>query len=261
MSVVRLIGQDIGYSASPVMQMAAFRALDLPHDYLLMDISATDLPRTVGALRESDSLGANVTRPHKAAVAGSMDELDPVARELGAVNTVVRREDQLVGYNTDLPALIDAISDLRASACHAVVLGAGGASRAVVRALTESGAQWITVVARRAARAAITWDRLPAILPHADLLVNATPVGTDPEDTPLPQELLHGGLAVLDLVYRPSPTRLVREARAAGAPAAAGAGVLLGQGWRSLEAWLDIGAPVEAMRAALRAELGEGADV
>lgn len=243
------------------MHVAAFAALSLPHDYLLADVPADDLPDTVRTLRTDESLGANVTTPHKAAVAHLMDELEPTAREIGAVNTVVQRDGRLVGSNTDLPALVDAIRQLRPEVRHAIVLGAGGAGRAVVRALADCKAAQVTAVGRREAQGVEAWSRLPDLLPGADLLINATMVGAGASETPVPSEHLHNDLAVLDLVYRPSPTRLVIEARATGAAASAGAGVLLGQGWRSLETWLGVPAPVEIMAAALRAELGDGADV
>ena len=105
------------------------------------------------------------------------------------------------------------------------------------------------------------WLNLPGALMSADLLVNATPIGTDSDETPVPAALLRPGVAVLDLVYRPSPTRLVREARAAGARARGGAGILLRQAVFSFSLWTDRAAPVEAMRDALRNELGPGADV
>jgi shikimate dehydrogenase len=139
------------------------------------------------------------------------------------------------------------------------VLGAGGAARAIRLALEMVGGGDAVFVSRD------HWLGLADLLAEADLVVNATPVGTGSGDeTPLPADLLRPDLSVLDLVYRPSPTRLVREARAVGAPAAGGAGVLLGQGWRSLEAWL--GAPVgdhvkAAMADALVMELGEDASV
>jgi shikimate dehydrogenase len=253
---ILLIGTDIGYSASPAMQNAALTALGLGHRYELADVPAEDLPGVVASLRADDHLGANVTTPHKLAVAGLVDELDAGAARVGAVNTVVRRDGRLVGLNTDLPALVDEVAALRPDARHALVLGGGGAGRAVILALEDTGASRVTRVSRG------SWDEVPQLIHDADLLVNATPIGTGTDDTtPVPGELLHPDLAVLDLVYRPSPTRLVREARAAGAPARGGAGILLGQGWRSLEAWLGCPAPVEAMRRALSAELGEDADV
>ncbi len=137
-----------------------------------------------------------------------------------------------------------------------MVLGAGGAGRAVQLALASLGAGHVSVLRRSDGSMA----SLAQELETADLLVNATPVGTASDESPVPANLLRGDLAVLDLVYRPSPTRLVREARAVGARADAGAGILLGQAWRSLELWLQQPAPVEAMRAALETELGGDSD-
>ena len=239
------------------MMNAAFAALGLPHRYELADVTADDLPAAMQRVRGADAGGANVTVPHKAAVAGLVDELTDLARRADAVNTVVRDGDRLVGHNTDLPATIDALRRLCPRGVdRAVVLGAGGAGRAVGVALAEVGADDVVLLRRSDG----SMDRLGDELASADLLVNATPVGTGSDESPVPASLLRPGLAVLDLVYRPSPTRLVRDARAAGARAEAGAGVLLGQAWRSLELWLGRPAPVEAMRAALDAELGGGSD-
>ena len=136
-------------------------------------------------------------------------------------------------------------------------LGGGGAGRAVEVALERTGATRIVQLQRRDG----SWSRLADELADADLVINATPVGTGSDESPIPAALLRPGLAVYDLVYRPSPTRLVRDARAAGAPARGGAGMLLGQGWRSIELWLSVPAPIEAMRAGLRSALGGEADV
>jgi shikimate dehydrogenase len=254
----RLLGYGIAYSASPSMMRAAFAAMDLPHDYELADVPPEALDATVEALRDSGTGGANVTTPHKRAVARLMDGWTPEAEEAGSVNTVVREGRRLIGHNTDLPAVVDAIRGLRPDGVRkAVLLGAGGASRSVVLALEACGAKEIAAVTRSDG----SWDRLESLLTGADLVVNATPIGMSHEQTPVPAAWLRPDLAVLDLVYRPSPTRLVHEARAVGADAEAGAGVLLGQGWRSLELWLHEEPPVEAMRAALQVELGDGADV
>jgi len=262
--LVLLLGRHITYSASPQMQAAAFAALHLDHRYELADVAADELPTAVAALRSDDSLGANVTVPHKGAVLELLDDVDEPARTAGAVNTIVRRGQRLVGQNTDIPAIAEQIRALRAEPRHVVVLGAGGAARGVRHALELVGTERVTLVSRSGNGGSEPWERLPELLPEADLLVNATPLGTLSDESPVPTRLLHDGLAVLDLVYRPSPTRLVREARAAGATARGGAGVLLGQGWRSLEAWLGRSVPVRArtaMAEALRTELGEGADV
>jgi shikimate dehydrogenase len=253
----QLLGQGIAYSASPAMMNAAFEHLRLPHRYVLADVRDAEVEATVAGLREDDAGGANVTVPHKAAVAALMDELSESAREADAVNTVVTDGGRLIGHNTDLPATIDAIGELCPTGVRrAVVLGAGGASRAVQLALTKSGAPSVAVLRRSDGSIA----RLEAEAASADLLVNATPVGTGSDDSPVPVGMLRPDLSVLDLVYRPSPTRLVREARTVGANAVAGGTILLGQAWRSLELWLGRPAPIEVMRAALMAELGGAAD-
>lgn len=254
----RLLGSGIAYSASPAMMAAAFAALGLPHTYAIEDVAEPDLDAAVAALRRPDAGGANVTTPWKVAVAERCDALSPDGALLGAINVVVNRDGHLTGHNTDLPAIEDEVRALRPDgAGRVVLLGAGGAGRAVELALERAGATAIERLARRDG----SWARLPEALAAADLVVNATPVGTGSDESPVPASLLRPDLAVFDLVYRPSPTRLVREARAAGAPARGGASMLLGQGWRSLELWLGIPAPVAAMREGLRAALGEGADV
>lgn len=264
MAVVRLLGQDIGYSASPAMHAAAFAALRLSHRYELADVPPGELEGVVGGLRNGDSLGANVTIPHKRAVLELLDEVQPLAQRAEAVNTIVRRDGRLLGSNTDIPAIVDELRLLAPTSRQAVILGAGGAARAVSIALEIVGAGRVTFVSRSGSPESVALDRLPELLRESDLLVNATPVGTHADESPVSAELLRTDLAVLDLVYRPSPTRLVREARQAGAAARAGAGVLLGQAWRSLEAWLSepVSTEVRAeMAAALRAELGDEADV
>jgi shikimate dehydrogenase len=247
---VVLLGHRIGYSASPQIQNAAFRALDLDWSYALRDVALDALPEAVAELRGPGRHGANVTIPHKLAVAALLDALDPVAERLAAVNTIVRDGERLIGHNTDLAALAAELGELVGpSAGHAVVLGTGGASRAAEAALTDAQAAAITLVSRE------RWDELPTLLADAVLLINATPIGTASDETPVPTELLRPDLTVLDLVYRPSPTRLVREARAAGALARDGANMLLRQAVASFELWTGRRAPFAVMRAALQAEL------
>lgn len=250
---VVLLGHHIGYSASPAMHNAAFATLGIDARYELCDVASTALTGAVAALRAPDSLGANVTQPHKLAVLDLVDEVAPEVERLGAANTIVRRDGRLVAHNTDLPALAGELGGLALLRRRAVVLGAGGASRAVQAALDAVGAE-IVVVDRA------SWPELPTLLADAALLVNATPIGTESDDMPIDAGLLRPDLAVLDLVYRPSPTRLVREAHAAGAIAQGGASMLLTQAVLSFELWTGRQAPVSAMADALRAELGVGAD-
>ena len=246
------------------MHSAAFAALGLDHRYELADVADHELPGVITALRSGEVIGANVTVPHKEAVISLVDEVAPVAAGVRAVNTIAARDGQLFGSNTDVPAIADEIRRLRPKPQHAVVLGAGGAARAVRAALDELGARRTTLVSRSESESSAAWSELPELIAEADLVINATPVGTSSDESPLDPELLHRGLAVLDLVYRPSPTKLVHDARARGLPARAGAGVLLGQGWRSLEAWLSGSVSESAKRAmadGLSRELGAGADV
>lgn len=248
----RLLGHGIAYSASPAMMNAAFAELGLPHRYVLADVSADEVPAVIGWLRSPEAGGANVTVPHKGVVLPLLDDISEVAREADAVNTIVCGSGRLIGHNTDVPAMIDVINGLRpAGVQHAVILGAGGAGRAVQLALGKLGVKQITVLRRSDG----SIERLPQHLRAADLLINATPVGTGSADSPVPAGLLQANLAVLDLVYRPSPTRLVRDALDVGAVAETGSALLLGQAWRAFELWLGRPAPIEAMRAALAREL------
>jgi shikimate dehydrogenase len=247
-----LLGHEIGYSASPAMHNAAFTALAMDARYELADVPAAALTGAVAALRGPGYLGANVTQPHKLAVCELVDELAPEVERLGAANTIVRDVRRLVAHNTDLPALAAELAEL-GSFRSAVVLGAGGASRAVQAALADAGVS-VEVVDRP------RWAVIPDLLAAADLLVQATPIGTGSDESPVRADLLRPDLAVLDLVYRPSPTRLVRDARAAGAAARSGAGTLLRQAAASFTLWTGRTAPVDVMRDALRAELGGESD-
>jgi shikimate dehydrogenase len=252
--LVVLLGEGIGYSASPAMHSAAFAALGIDARYELRDVAPSDLAGEVEALRDADRLGANVTKPHKVAVCDLVDELTPDVERLRAANTIVTVDGRLVAHNTDLGALTAELAELGASGRSAVVLGAGGASRAAVAAVEDLGGQ-ATVVTRA------TWRDLPGTLEGAEVLVNATPIGTgDPAATPVPAELLRPDLAVLDLVYRPSPTRLVRDAHRIGATSRGGAGMLLRQAVESFALWTGREAPVDVMRAALHAELATAVD-
>ena len=246
---VVLLGEHIGYSASPAIHNAAFAACGLDLLYELADVSADALAPAIDAIRGQP--GANVTQPHKVAAMSLVDELETDAARAGALNTIVQQDGRLTGHNTDLPAIAAALRSLAPAAGTAVVLGAGGASRAAALALSDARVE-VKVVRRDG------WEELPAVLRDADVLVNATPIGTLSDVSPVDAAVLRRDLAVLDLVYRPSPTRLVREARAAGAAAADGAGVLLRQAAISFTLWTGFDAPLEIMRAALEQELAHG---
>jgi shikimate dehydrogenase len=253
-----LLGHGISYSASPAMQTAGFRSVGLPWTYELLDVAPAELPAAVAALRGPGYAGANVTIPHKRAVMALIDELDAEAERAGAVNTI-RRDGagRLLGSNTDVMGVRAATRSvgLEPEGARVVVLGAGGSARSVGIALPGAS---ITFVARRPEAGAglpgdvAAWSDpgWPALVEEADLLLNATPLGRRGE-MPVPPAALPARGAVVDLVYVPGGTPLVRRAREHGLRCVDGWDVLLAQGAASFEAWTSRPAPVDAMRRAL----------
>jgi len=268
--LVGLIGWPVEHSLSPAMHNSAFAALKLNWCYVPLPVPPERLGEAVAGLRALGFMGANVTVPHKEAVMPYLDEVAPEAQVIGAVNTIVVCEEKLMGYNTDWRGFLAALSegDFDPQGKRVVVLGAGGAARAVVYALAQAGAQ-VTVLNRTPARAqALIQDFSPLFpspsllsLPltpqtlrertsEAHLLVNATPVGMWPEvDESLWPEGLSfpGHLTVFDLVYTPRQTKLLRQAREAGAKVIGGLGMLVHQGAVAFELWTGERAPVETM--------------
>ncbi|MDO5727719.1 MAG: hypothetical protein Q4Q03_07325, partial [Bowdeniella nasicola] len=257
-----LLGHNIGYSASPAMMHAAFAALGMDHRYELRDCPSEDLAGVLDELRASGG-GANVTVPHKIAAARACDRLSDAAAQLGAINTIEVVDGELVGHNTDYFAIINEIATLvmarlerggnqgGAAISSAAILGNGGAARAVKQVLDDAG-----IAVDILARSTGTWDRIDEVVPQVDLLVNATPIGTESRELPIAQELLRADLSVFDLVYRPTPTALVAKARAAGAIARGGAHMLASQGARAFEIWLGETAPEAVMYEAVLTEVG-----
>ncbi|WP_121822245.1 shikimate dehydrogenase [Halostella salina] len=266
MQVFGLVGNPVGHSLSPPMHEAAYDALDIDARYVTFEPAKDE---AAAAVRGADALGVaglNVTIPFKQAVLDAVDP-DDLAARIGAVNTVDFGGGRPTGHNTDAEgarrALADAGTDV--AGATAVVVGAGGAGRAVTFGLSDAGA---TVrVANRTESTAHDLadavpdasghglDALPELLADADVLVNATSVGMEEDATPVPADALHGGLTVLDAVYTPLETRLLRDADAAGATTVDGARMLLYQGAAAFERWTGRDAPVETMDAALRARL------
>lgn len=271
---VGLLGWPVGHSRSPAMHNAAFRALGLNWQYLLLPVAPEDVGDAVRGLRALRFAGANVTVPHKQAVMPFLDEVTLEAQAIGAVNTIVNRDGHLVGYNTDAIGFLRALREagFEPRGCRAVVLGAGGAARAVVYALLA--AQATVTVANRTVEKARELARdlgrvfgttvhviplhsraaLAQALGGADLLVNATSVGMAPhaDACPLPADLpLHPSLTVYDTVYVPRETQLIRRAQEAGAKAVDGLGMLLHQGAVAFELWTGMKPPLDVMRQAL----------
>lgn len=263
MKCVFLLGDPVGHSLSPVMQNAAFRACGFDWQYELLETPHAQLGETVARLRKADCAGANVTVPHKEAVLEFIDDLSEQARKIGAVNTIVNRDGKLLGENTDVYGLVQALREasVELSGIRAVVLGAGGAARAATFALAENGASSITVMNRTEGRARKLASDLRDFYPNlnvdvgaiaafatADLIVNATSVGMSPNENESPMRWsFPRGVAAIDLVYRPLQTRFLREAERAGARPIGGVSMLVHQGAVAFQLWTRRDAPVELM--------------
>ncbi len=277
MRLLYLLGHPVAHSLSPAMQNAALRALGLDYEYRLLPVPPEGLVEKVAELRDGDVAGFNVTIPHKVVIIPLLDELDETASTVGAVNTVVNRDGRLRGYNTDClastRALGGAYGDL--AGCRVVVLGAGGAARAVASGLA-SHAEWIKIIARDEEKAKALAKQIrgtdaeirggglgeaPGMIRSADILVNTTPVGMSPNrgESPADASALHPGLLVFDLVYNPERTRLLADAEAAGARALGGLAMLVYQGAEAFRLWTGREAPEALMMRAAREALGGAA--
>jgi shikimate dehydrogenase len=246
-----VLGFPVAHSRSPAMMNAAFAELQMDWRYVHLPISPALFAETVRALPASGYRGANVTIPHKLAAHELADELTPVAEAIGAVNTLVFGEGLTLGDNTDAGGFTDALG-IEPAGRRALVLGAGGAARAVVWALREAGAEvavWNRTHERAVALAEEFGVRAVEQGEPADILVNTTSAGLHNED---PAELLPLAPAelVVDLVYGREPTGLCRWAEAQGARVVGGLEMLVRQGARSFELWTSRPAPLDAMRAA-----------
>ena len=261
-----LIGYPLGHSLSPKIQSAALNACGLKGTYSLFPIHPEDkqgLKDLLARVRTGEIRGLNVTIPHKQNVIELMDELTPTAKVIGAVNTIYMRENKLIGDNTDAPGFLADLKRVSNSSFvihhSALVFGAGGSARAVVYALVNDG--WnVTIAARRLEQAQqladsfknyelhiTTFDLQPLTF---DLIVNTTPLGMTPniESSPLPENTTFAENAfIYDLVYNPSETKLIRDARARGLSASTGLGMLIEQAALAFETWTGANADRIAM--------------
>jgi len=266
--VVGVIGDPVRHSLSPVLHNAAFVALGLDWTYVAFHVATGLGAQAVEAVRALGIEGLSVTMPHKSDVAAAVDVLSDDAAALGAVNTVLRRNSQLVGDSTDgygfIAALAEAGFDPAGKRC--MVIGAGGAGRAVVLALARGGAARVVVVNRdpgRAAAAVALGGGVAAIgdiesAAESDLVVNATPVGMGDREvgvSVVAADLLGPGQFINDLVYHPAHTPLLLAAADRGATALNGLSMLVHQAARQFELWTGQPAPLVAMRAAVDDEL------
>jgi len=267
--VVGLAGHPLGHSISPAIHEAAFVAAGVPAVYLPFDVDASSLRVILDAPDRLRLRGFNVTIPHKEAAAELVDELDRDAEALGAVNTVVVADGWTKGHNTDVYGFHRALRSLglRTGGGSALVLGAGGAAKAVVHVLLQEGAK-VAVANRTTSRAqalAASFDEPVEVLEPVDLarggpwdlLVNATPVGTKGHDggPPVPDAVIRRSKFLFDLVYNPSETALLAQGRRAGVPGASGLTMLLHQASRAYELWFEAAPDLKAMETAAKEAL------
>lgn len=267
-----LIGYPVEHSLSPVMQAVAFRETGIEGAYELWPTADAEVPARVAGLRDSAFFGANVTVPHKQRVMPFLDELSDTARRIGAVNTIVKRDGTLLGDNTDAHGFAMSVRESGfdvSSESTALILGAGGAARAVIVALQDIGFARVEIANRSPERAealatdldrggdvvSIPWGDLETRLPSVDLLINATALGW--HDGEIPLDIARLGLlaphaTVIDLTYR--DTDLLKITRRIGLKAVDGLGMLVHQGARAFALWTGVEPPIEAMRKAVRAE-------
>ena len=282
MGVCYLLGYPVGHSMSAVMHNAAFRELSLEHRYELLPVRPGDLASVVsGRMRDPDVLGANVTIPHKVAVVGILDWVEPEASRIGAVNTVVNDGGVLKGHNTDgmgaMRALLEAHGDLGGS--RVLLLGAGGAARAIGYHLSRN-VEALVIANRTVQRAvelaadlssyaecvasvetcSLTTGELKTALKGADILINTTSVGMSPrvDESPICADILRPRLLVFDAVYNPMKTRLLRDAEKAGARTLEGLRMLVYQGVAAFELWTGLRAPEVLMLRHVEEHLGGG---
>ena len=264
--MVGIIGDPVTHSRSPAIHNAAFAALGLDWVYVAFPVPRGQGGAAVQAARTLGLSGLNVTMPHKAAAAAACDELSDAGRALESVNTVVNRGGLLYGDSTDGAGLLAALRDEGVDVVRAgvLVLGAGGAARAIVHALGRAGAR-VTIAARRAdagAHAAqlapdahvVDFGELDNAVHSANVIVNATPIGMAGEPPPFEVTALERTQFVYDTVYHPSPTPLLAAAAKRGIPHASGLGMLVHQAALAFTLWTGEAAPFAVMSAAASAD-------
>lgn len=278
-----LLAHPAGHSLSPAMHNAAFKYLSIDARYEAVDVTQEHLAELVQGLRDPNVYGANVTIPHKLAVMPMMDRLSKAAKTIGAVNTIVNQNGELVGHNTDAAGFLQGLEDERIYLRKkvAVMLGAGGAARAIAYALLNSGVAKLWVYNRTSEKAAelvkefakvgsaavLKQDELPFIIRQAEILVNTTSVGMErsdikdggktPSESPLPEGLLPKQGFVCDIIYRPEKTKLLHDAREANLKIQNGLPMLVHQGAEAFRLWTGQEPPPQVMMEAAKSVLGK----
>jgi shikimate dehydrogenase len=273
--VCAIIGDPVEHSLSPLMHNAAFKKLGLNLVYVAFTVTSTELKDSVLGAKSLGLKGLNVTMPHKNAIINYLDEIDSSAKSIGAVNTILCNQGKLIGYNTDGTGAMIALHEngVDPQEKKLVLLGAGGAAKAIAYKATQD-VEELVILNRTAEKAkklaerlkglgakvkggTLTLDNLDEELPTADILVNTTSVGMYPkiDSSPVPSGLLHSDLSIMDIIYNPLETKLLKDAKSVGAKVISGLEMLLYQGAVAFEIWTDCPAPLDVMRKAALNEL------
>jgi shikimate dehydrogenase len=270
-----IIGDPVHHSLSPGMQNAAFAAMGLNSTYIAFRVPPNELKESIESLKSIKMSGFNVTIPHKVEVMKYLDELDATAKTAGAVNTVNNIEGILRGYNTDMHGFIEPLHrrQVRFDNMTILLLGAGGAARAIVAALAQEKGVGKVVIANRDQKRgadlavlakdmglkceAVSFDDAASLAPDAGMIVNSTSIGLENEPSPITYEQIKKGTIVYDIVYRPVVTDLIENGKAAGAHIVYGYEMLLEQGAKAFEIWTGLPAPRDAMKKNLLGIFGE----
>jgi shikimate dehydrogenase len=269
--VCGVIGDPIEHSLSPIIQNAAFCSLKLDFAYLAFKVSPAEVGNAVAGMRALGVVGLNVTMPHKEAVISHLDQIDENAKFLGAVNTIHNRDGKLFGYNTDGVGALTALKENGANpkGKRVLLLGCGGAARAIAYTLSKEADELVILnrtvseakelasllkktLGKKVVAEELSADKIKAQIADSDILINATSVGMKPKanQSLTKPEWLKPNLTVMDIVYNPMETKLVKDAKSAGAKVVNGLEMLIYQGAASFEIWTKKQAPVKVMREA-----------
>lgn len=259
-----VIGDPVDHSLSPLIHNAAFRKLGMDCAYISFRIQGNELRDGLESLAAAKIAGFNVTIPHKVAIMDMLDDVDPECTAVGACNTVTVNAGKLKGYNTDVRGFLEPLKrhSVTLDSANTLVLGTGGAARAVVHGLASKNAK-ITVAGRsvqkldditsctNATLNTITFDDVAKVAAKSDIIINATPIGMNNELAPVPADSIQSNATVYDIVYSPLKTRLISNALERGALVIYGYEMLLAQAALSFEIWHKTFAPYDAMKQAL----------
>lgn len=271
-----VIGDPINHSLSPIIQNAAFEALDLNFVFLAYKVKTSGLEDAVNGARALNIRGLNVTMPHKTRIIDFLDRIDLSAQIIKSVNTVLNKENLLFGFNTDGVGALRALKEngVEPKGRKVLLLGAGGAARAIAYTLAKEADELVVLnrtvksshnlakllektVGKKVASGSLSISDIQRNLQDSDILINATSLGMKPkpQESPVPIKLLRRDLSVMDIVYNPIETRLIKDAKSMGAVVIGGIEMLIYQGAASFEIWTGKSAPIQVMKKAALSHL------